>query len=133
MEKKDAIKQELLKQIDNSSDENTAEQIVSRAMIRVKRIKWATILLWIPTIVLFILLVIWERSEFYRFHSTTDSGEAVIVVILPMLKVILIAMISVSVFLTVALYIRSRTLSTSKIHLRLARIEDQLKNIIEQK
>ena len=132
MEKEENLKQNLLKQIDSTSRENTAEKIIARNTSRVKRIKRITITSWMLTIAIFTCVAVLGKVDFYCSHDPDTIAKAVVVLILPMLEAMLKPIIFVSVFVTVALYIRSRTLSISQIHIRLARIEDQLKNIIDK-
>ena len=136
MEKENDLKRNLLKQMDNIIPRKSPEEIIAKDMIRVRRIKWATIISWALTVSLLIGMGIYEKHVrvSIRYTNFQDTMlKAVIYVIFPTLTVIRKAMVFVSVFFTIAFYIRSRILGIKQIHVRLSRIEEQLKNIAARK
>ena len=138
MAKENDIKEELLKQMDKDPDKtfntgvNSVQEIFSKDMARVKRMKWVTTFSWLLVVAFFIIGGIIENAVPYpRFPGTTR--KAVGVIILPTLVVVLKALILISVFFTISLYIRSRTLSIKQIHIRLINIEEHLKKMSQDK
>ena len=135
MAKENDIKEELLKQMDKDfgkmpgANMKSPKEIIARDMTRVKRLKWITIFSWLLT---FIGLIITEIALPYpRFPETTR--KAVWLLILPTLEVVLKALILISVFFTISLYVRSRALSMKQIHIRLINIEEHLKKMSQDK
>ena len=135
MAKENDIKEELLKQMDKDfgkmpgANMKSPKEIIARDMIRVKRLKWITVFSWL---LVFIGLVITEIVVPHpRFPDTT--GRAVWLLILPTLEVVLKALILISVFFTISLYVRSRALSIKQIHIRLINIEEHLKKMSRDK
>ncbi len=135
MAKENDIKEELLKQMDKDfgkmpgANMKSPKEIIARDMTRVKRLKWITIFSWLLT---FIGLIITEIVLPYpRFPETTR--KAVWLLILPTLEVVLKALILISVFFTISLYVRSRALSMKQIHIRLINIEEHLKKMSRDK
>ena len=135
MAKENDLKEELLKQMDKDPDKmpganiKTPKEIIARDMTRVKRLKWITVFSWL---LVFIGLVITEIAVPYpRFPDTTR--KAVWLIILPTLVVVLKALILISVFFTISLYVRSRALSIKQIHIRLVNIEEHLKKMSRDK
>jgi hypothetical protein len=138
MAKENDLKEELLKQIDKDSDKipetntNSAQEIIARDLARIKRLKWITICSWLLAAALFIVGGIIENAVPYPgFPSTTP--KAVGVIVLPTLVVVLKALILISVFFTISLYVRSRTLTIKQIQIRLIKIEEHLKKISQDK
>ncbi len=135
MAKENDLKEELLKQMDKDPDKmpeaniKSPKEIIARDMARVKRLKWITTFSWL---LVFIGLVISEIIQpFPRFPDTTR--RAVWLLILPTLEVVLKALILISVFFTISLYVRSRTLSIKQIHIRLINIEEHLQKMSQDK
>lgn len=128
MEKSNNLKKDLLKYVDEDSQKYSANQIITKDMIRVKKIKKATITSWAITVPLLIFAVLWEISGFHRLPDTV--WKASIFVIFPTLVKVIKAMIFITVVLTIYFYVRLRTLSIKQINIRLARIEEHIKNII---
>ncbi len=135
MAKENELKEELLKQMDKDPDKmpganmKSPQEIIARDMARVKRLKWITVFSWL---LIFIGLVITEIVVPHpRFPDTTR--KAVWVIILPTLVVVLKALILISVFFTISLYVRSRALSMKQIHIRLINIEEHLKKMSRDK
>ena len=135
MAKENDLKEELLKQMDKDPDKmpganmKSPKEIIARDMARVKRLKWITTFSWL---LVFIGLCITEIAVPHpRFRGTTY--KAVGVIILPTLVVVLKALILISVFFTISLYVRSRALSMKQIHIRLINIEEHLKKMSQDK
>ncbi|MBA7673204.1 hypothetical protein ES703_81392 [subsurface metagenome] len=135
MAKENDLKEELLKQMDKDSDKmpeanmKSPKEIIARDMTRVKRLKWITTFSWL---LVFIGLIITEIVVPHpRFPDTT--GKAVWLIFLPTLVVVLKALILISVFFTISLYVRSRALSIKQIHIRLINIEEHLKKMSRDK
>jgi hypothetical protein len=138
MAKENDIKEELLKQMDKDQDKmpeaniKSPKEIIARDMTRVKRLKWITIFSWLLVVAFFIVGGIIENAVPYSgFPGTTY--KAVGGIILPALVVVLKALILISVFFTISLYVRSRTLSIKQIHIRLINIEEHLKKMSRDK
>ncbi len=135
MTKENDIKEELLKQMDKDPDKMTEanikspKEIIARDMARVKRLKWITTFSWL---LVFIGLVITEIVVPHP-RSPGTTGKAVWLLILPTLVVVLKALILISVFFTISLYVRSRALSIKQIHIRLVNIEEHLKKMSQDK
>jgi len=132
------IKKELLKQMDKNSNQRPKAnimsplEIISKDMARVQRLKWITIFSWLLVVMLFVIGGIIETAVPYKGFPDAEL-KAVGLIILPVLTVVLKALIFISIFFTIALYVRSRTLSIKKIHTRLSNIEEQLKRISQDK
>ncbi len=138
MAKENDIKEELLKQMDKDfgkmpgANMKSPKEIIARDIARIRRLKWITIFSWLLVVAFFIVGGIIENAVPYpRFPGTTC--KAVGVIILPTLVVVLKALILISVFFTISLYIRSRTLSIKQIHIRLINIEEHLKKMSQDK
>jgi hypothetical protein len=131
MAKENDLKKELLKQMEKDSDKvpeaktKSAQEIIAKDLARINRLKWITICSWL---LVFIGLCITEFTVPYLlFPGTTYKATGVI--FLPTLVVVLKALILISVFFTISLYVRSRALSMKQIHIMLNNIEEQLKKM----
>jgi len=138
MTKENDLKEELLKQMDKDSDKipeaniKSPKEIIARDMARIRRLKWITTFSWLLVVAFFIVGGIIENAVPYPgFPGTTY--KAVGVIILPTLVVVLKALILISVFFTISLYVRSRALSIKQIHIRLINIEEHLKKMSQDK
>jgi len=138
MAKENDIKEELLKQMNKDPDKmleaniKSPKEIIAKDMARIRRLKWITTFSWLLVVAFFIVGGIIENAVPYpRFPGTTY--KAVGVIILPTLVVVLKALILISVFFTISLYVRSRTLSIKQIHIRLINIEEHLKKMSQDK
>lgn len=138
MAKENDIKEELLKQMDKDPDKmpeaniKSPKEIIAKDMARIRRLKWITTFSWLLVVAFFIVGGIIENAVPYpRFPGTTC--KAVWVIILPTLVVVLKALILISVFFTISLYVRSRALSIKQIHIRLINIEEHLKKMSQDK
>ncbi len=135
MAKENELKEELLKQMDKDFGKmpgakmKSPKEIIARDMARVKRLKWITAFSWL---LVFIGLVITEIAVPHLWFPDT-TRKAVGVIILPTLVVVLKALILISVFFTISLYVRSRALSMKQIHIRLINIEEHLKKMSQDK
>ena len=138
MAKENDLKKELLKQMDKDSDKipeanmKSPKEIIAKDMARIRRLKWITTFSWLLVVAFFIVGGIIENAVPYpRLPDTTC--KAVGEIILPTLVVVLKALILISVFFTISLYVRSRTLSIKQIHIRLINIEEHLKKMSRDK
>jgi len=135
MAKENELKKELLKQMDKDfgkmpgANMKSPKEIIAKDMARIRRLKWITTFSWM---LVFIGLIITEIAVPHpRFPDTTR--KAVWLLILPTLVVVLKALILISVFFTISLYVRSRALSMKQIHIRLINIEEHLKKMSQEK
>ena len=138
MAKENDLKEELISQMEKDSDEiPEADTKLSKAIIatdtaRIKRLKWITICSWLLVAALFIIGSIIEIAVPHP-RIPDETIKAVGVIIFPILMIILKALILISIFFTISLYVRSRTLSIKQIHIRLINIEEHLKQISQDK
>jgi hypothetical protein len=123
------MKEQLLKQMDDDSagapdvKPDSAQRIIETYGAQVKWLKWVTVISWAVTLLYFATMSILKEilqvdinhvlSEEELFIRYSDIG----------LKVLLV----IAAILTVAVYLKSRTLTIRQIHIRLANIEEQLK------
>ncbi len=135
MAKENDLKEELLKQMDKDFSKmpganiKSPKEIIAKDMARVRRLKWITAFSWL---LVFTGLVITEIVQpFPRVPDTTR--KAVWLITLPTLVVVLKALILISVFFTISLYVRSRALSIKQIHISLINIEEHLKKMSQDK
>jgi hypothetical protein len=131
------MKGELLKQMDGDSagasnaKPDSAQRIIEMYAAQVRRLKWVTAVSWLITIVYFLAMHMLKDAllendlqyfltrDAFLLMRYSDMG----------LKVLLV----IAVILTVALYLKSRTLTIQQISARLAGIEEQLKNMSQSK
>ena len=137
MEKENNLKQELLKQMEKDSSEaadinvNSSKNIIEKHKTRLRRRKWIATAGWLITILYAITMHnlkdcllkhniggVLTRNEF-RFIRWSDTC--------------LIVLIIIAVLLTFLLYSTSRTLTILQISARLAKIEEHLKQIAQEK
>lgn len=124
---------------------STIDKIISRDTKRVRLLKRITIVSWILLVLLFILFALIEAfspkiSPIYPIDDilfgrgypvgAKTTFEAVLIMALPIGTILIRAVFIIAIFLSVSLYIRSRTLTIRQINRRLVRIEEQLKRII---
>ena len=135
MTKANNMKDELLKQVDDGSagasdvKPDSAQRIIETYRAQVRWLRWITVASWVVTILYFATMSILKDilgvdvshflTEEELFVRYSDIG----------LKVLLL----IAVFLTVAVYLKSRTLTIRQIHIRLANIEEQLKKMSHDK
>jgi len=133
MAKENDIKEELLKQMEKSSDRasdaniKSPQQIIVRDAKRVKRLKWITAFSWLLVVICFIAVVFlaWARDSNVLIDIELDW--------LSSLATILRVMFVIAILFTISLFIRSRTLTMHQIQARLANIEEQLKKMPRDK
>jgi hypothetical protein len=127
------MKGELLKQMDGDSagasdtKPDSAQRIIEMYGAQVRRLKWMTAVSWLITILYFLTMHMLKDAllendlqyfltrDAFLLMRYSDMG----------LKVLLV----IAVILTVALYLKSRTLTIQQISARLAGIEEQLKKM----
>jgi hypothetical protein len=137
MPKDNDIKNELLNQLDkdrpqsDDTDKNSSQKVINRYIAQLKRLKRATIISWIITLLywlgmhnLKVFLLdkypsesLLTKNEF-MLYSYSDMGMWVLIVI--------------AVLLSVSMYYKSKTLTMLQISVRLAGIEEQLKRLSEK-
>ena len=129
------MKEELLKQMDKDSAEstnankNSAREIIEDYGTQVRWLKWITVTSWAVTILYFATMsILKEILEVDINHVLTEEGLFIHYSGIG-LKVLLV----IAVVLTVAVYLKSRTLTIRQIHIRLANIEKQLKKMSRDK
>lgn len=133
---KDIIKEELLKQMDDDSEEshdadkNSTQRIIEISRVRVRKLKLIAITSWTFTIVYWLAMhtlndiVLKGREAFLtrdEFHllSYQDMGLKTLALI--------------TILLTYLYHAKSKTLTVMQIYARLANIEDHLKKISQDK
>ena len=135
MTKENEIKEELLKQMDADSTgasdakPDSAQRIIETHAAQVRWLRWITVTSWVVAILYYTTISILKdilevdinhfltEEELFIFYS--DIG----------LKVLF----AIAVLLTVAVYLKSRTLTIQQICARLASIEEQLERISQDK
>jgi CHASE3 domain sensor protein len=133
MAKENDIKKELLKQMDKDSDKipeanmKSLKEIIAKDLARIKRLKWVTICSWLLVGICFIVAAFLEQA--LVSHALIDTERDW----LNSLIIILRALLVIAIFLTVSLYIRSRTLTIHKIQIRLSNIEMLLRQMSQDK
>jgi hypothetical protein len=133
MSEESNLKEALLRQMDQESDERhqdgtkSIEEIIARDMVRIKRLKWITASSWVLVVLCFIPAAFLEYAEESGVLTTNE------LVFLNSLALILRALLLIAIVLTVSLYMRSRTLTIHRIQARLANIEELLKKMSHDK
>lgn len=132
MAKANDIREELLKQMDENSDQTsvTPQEIIARDTHRVRRLKLIVIISWSVVVGCFVIGAFLRAREGALSH---DAGSDGISLWIPALLVALRPLALIAIFLTVSLYVRSRTLTLRKIQVRLANIEEHLKEMSQDK
>jgi len=137
MAKENELKEELLKQMDKNSAEainantNSAQEIIEKHKTRLRKLKWIASIGWLITILsalalhnlkVFVLKNKIEgvfTSEEFWFIRRSDT--------------VLMVLIIIAVLLTYLFYSTSRTVTILQISARLANIEEQLKQMSQDK
>ncbi len=136
MKNSDNLKNELIKQMDTNSEtiggrKKSPEQILAIDTARLRRLKRVTIFSWILSGFLFIIGAIIEKEQaFQQAFPLLTRPEQQVILCLPM---VLRAMLTISLFLTIMLYVRAKTLSMHQIQARLSNIEMLLKKMCDDK
>ena len=129
------MKEELLKQMDKDSAEstdankNSARKIVEDYGAQVRLLKWITVIGWVITILYFATMSILKEILQVDINHVLTDEELFIRYSDIGLKVLLV----IAVVLTVAVYLKWRTLTIRQIHIRLANIEKQLKKMSQDR
>jgi len=127
MPENNEIKEELLKQMDNNSHVNakSAQKIIAQDMARVRRMKWVTASSWLLVVICFLVTGVIQCDV-----KNVDNNSSYLNMMRISLTILIFrALLLIAVFLTISLYIRSRTLTMHQIQARLAKIEEQLKRM----
>ena len=133
MEQENNLKEELLKQMEKDSDKipeantKSTQDIIAKDLVRIKRLKRITILSWLLVVVCFTVATFLEQA---RNSSALINTE---LVWLNTSIMILRGLLTIAIFLSASLYIRTRTLTIHKIQIRLSNIEMLLKQMAENK
>jgi len=134
MAKENELKEELLKQMDKNSDHKSIkikspQEIIARETVRVKRLKWGVIISWL------VIFGYWAAGAFLEcimiFYGASNGFPRGFWT--RMLSVKSQPLLLIAIILTVWLYISSRTLTMHKIQIRLAKIEEHLKKMSQDK
>ncbi len=127
MPENNEIKEELLKQMDNNSHVNakSAQKIIAQDMARVRRMKWVTAFSWLLVVICFLVTGVIQCDV-----KNVDNNSSYLNMMRISLTVLIFrALLLIAVFLSISLYIRSRTLTMHQIQARLAKIEEQLRRM----
>ena len=133
MEQENNLKEELLKQMEKDSDKipeantKSAQDIIAKDLVRIKRLKRITILSWLLVVACFTVATFLEQAR------NSDALIAIEYAWLNSLIMILRALLVIAIFLSASLYMRTRTLTIHKIQIRLSNIEMLLKQMAENK
>jgi hypothetical protein len=135
MTKANNMKEELLKQVDDGSagasdaKPDSAQRIIETYKAQVRWLRWVTVASWVVTILYFATMSILRDILGVDITHFLTEEELLIRYSDIGLKVLLV----IAVFLTVAVYLKSRTLTIQQICARLANIEEQLKKMSQDK
>ena len=134
MAKETDIKDQLLKQMDLNADPQAAQKIFAKDFARIRRLKWITVISWLIVAACFVVMSLVKYAlgspsllgPMWRIETTLLDSEIAALrgLILAWRGLLLIAVIS-----TVSLYVISRTLTISQIKVRLAAIEQMLREM----
>ena len=129
MPAKNDMKEELLKQMDDDSagasdaKPDSAQRIIETYAAQVRWLKWITVIGWAITILYFVIMsILKEILKVDINHVLTDEE-----LFIRYSDIGLKALLVIALVLTVAVYLKSRTLTIRQIQIRLADIEKQLK------
>ena len=129
------MKEELLKQMDDDSTgasdvkPDSAQRIVETYAAQVRWLKWITVIGWAITILYFVIMsILKEILKVDINHVLTDEE-----LFIRYSDIGLKALLVIALVLTVAVYLKSRTLTIRQIQIRLANIEKQLKKKSQDK
>lgn len=129
------MKEELLKQMDDDSTTaadtkpDSAQRIIETYAAQVRWLKWITVISWAVTILYFATMSILKEILHVDINHVLTDEELFI----RYSDIGLKALVVIAAVLTVAVYLKSRTLTIRQIHIRLANIEKQLKKKSQDK
>ncbi len=121
------IRDMLLSRMEPSNSPDVAAKILARDAVRVRRVKWITIVAWAVVGMSFVC-----GSLLMGLAKTDDSRSALGVAGMAMLSFAQV-MAPFALAFTISLYIRSRTLTIRQIQARLSGIENLLREILHDK
>jgi hypothetical protein len=137
MDKAKNIKEDLLKQMDGDSakttdvSETSTQKIIYTHKIQLRRRKWIAAIGWLIT---FLYAVGMHNLKVYVFkYNIEDVLTREEFWFIRFSDMALIVVIIISILLTYLVYAKSRTLTLLQICARLARIEEHLKKISQDK
>jgi len=137
MAKENELKEELLKQMDKDSagaagaNINSAGKIIEKHKIRLRKLKWIAVIGWLSTILS--TLVLHNLKVFVlenKIEGVLTSDEFWFI---RRSDTVLMVLIIIAVLLTYLFYSTSRTLTILQISARLAKIEEHLKKMSQDK
>ena len=137
MAKENDLKEELLKQIDKDSIEkinpnaNEVRKIIEKHKTQLKKFKWIAAIGWLITILYAIAMH--NLKDFLLKHNIEDVISSDEFWLIRWSDTCLMALIIIAVLLTFLLYSTSRTLTIMQISARLAKIEEHLKRMSQDK
>jgi uncharacterized membrane protein YbhN (UPF0104 family) len=126
MPEKNNIKEELLKQMHENPHKvmKSTQDIFTKDKLLIKRLKWITAFSWLLVVICFIITSFLDKA---RGFLAEDEQWLLHIITITLRPFFLIAL-----FLTVSLYIRSRTLTIRQIQVKLSDIEEQLKKMSKE-
>lgn len=126
MPEKNNIKEELLKQMNKNPHKvmTSTQDIFTKDKFHIKRLKWITAFSWLLVVICFITASFLKQA---RGFLTEDEWWLLNTMTITLRPFFLIAL-----FLTVSLYVRSRTLTIRQIQAKLSDIEEQLKKMSKE-
>ena len=122
------IRNGLLKQMDSNAQTDSTARILARDAARVKRMKWITIITWLLVAVCFVVGGLLEYVE-EKGPILTESEVIWMGFALALSRILGLF----AILFTISYYIRSRNLTIRQIQIRLAGIEEQLRQISQDK
>ena len=137
MSQENELKEELLKQMDKDSagaagvNINSAGKIIEKHKTRLKKFKWIAAIGWLITILY--ALAMHNLKEFLLKNNIEDVLTSNEFWLIRWSDTCLMVLIIIAVLLTFLLYSTSRTLTIMQISTRLAKIEEHLKKISQDK
>ncbi len=126
MPKKNNIKEELLKQMNENPHKvmKSTQDIFTKDKSHIKRLKWITAFSWLLVIICFITASFLEKARGFLIEDEWWLLNTMTITLRPFFLIAL--------FLTVSLYVRSRTLTIRQIQAKLSDIEEQLKKMSKE-
>ena len=137
MAKENELKEELLKQMDKDSgvaagvNINSAGKIIEKHKIRLRKLKWIAAIGWLITIIYAVAMH--NLKVFLLDKNIEDVLTSNEFWLIRRSDTCLMCLIIIAVLLTFLLYSTSRTLTILQISARLANIEEQLKEMSQDK
>jgi preprotein translocase subunit SecG len=137
MTKENELKEKLLKQMDKDSTEgnnisgNSAEKIIEKHKTRLKKLKWIAAIGWLITILYAVAMHNLKVSLLDNKIEDVLTSNAFWLI--RWSDTCLVVLIIIAVLLTYLFYSTSRTVTILQISARLAKIEEHLKRMTQNK